>query len=79
MSPCSYSFLKMPALLRPGRFDRQITVNRPDAQGREDILKVHLKAVKTDDDIDLKQIALGTSGCAGADIANMVNEVLNPF
>lgn len=62
------------ALLRPGRFDRRIVVDKPDLKGREDILKVHLKAVKTDDDIDLKQIALGTSGCAGADIANMVNE-----
>lgn len=62
------------ALLRPGRFDRRIVVDKPDLKGREDILKVHLKAVKTDDDIDLKQIALGTSGCTGADIANMVNE-----
>ena len=62
------------ALSRPGRFDRRIVVDKPDLKGREDILKVHLKAVKTDDDIDLKQIALGTSGCAGADIANMVNE-----
>ncbi|MPM17338.1 ATP-dependent zinc metalloprotease FtsH 4 [bioreactor metagenome] len=62
------------ALLRPGRFDRRIIVDKPDLKGREDILKVHLKAVKTDSDVDVKQIALGTSGCSGADIANMVNE-----
>ena len=62
------------ALLRPGRFDRRVVVDRPDLKGREDILKVHLKNVKTVDDLDLKQIALGTSGCSGADIANMVNE-----
>ncbi|MDD5945785.1 MAG: ATP-dependent zinc metalloprotease FtsH [Clostridia bacterium] len=62
------------ALLRPGRFDRRVVVDRPDLKGREDILKVHLKDVKTEDDIDVKQFALGTSGCAGADIANMVNE-----
>ena len=62
------------ALLRPGRFDRRVVVDRPDLKGREDILKVHLKNVKTVDDIDLKQVALGTSGCSGADIANMVNE-----
>ena len=63
-----------PAILRPGRFDRRVVVDRPDLKGREDILKVHLKNVKTVDDIDLKQVALGTSGCSGADIANMVNE-----
>ena len=62
------------ALLRPGRFDRRIIVDKPDLKGREDILKVHLKGVKTDYDIDFKQVALGTSGCAGADIANIVNE-----
>lgn len=62
------------ALLRPGRFDRRIIVDKPDLKGREDILKVHLKDVKTDNDIDFKQIALGTAGCAGADIANIVNE-----
>ena len=62
------------ALLRPGRFDRRVVVDRPDLKGREDILKVHLKNVKTSDDLNLKQIALGTSGCSGADIANMVNE-----
>ena len=62
------------ALLRPGRFDRRVVVDRPDLKGREDILKVHLKNVKTSDNLNLKQIALGTSGCSGADIANMVNE-----
>ena len=62
------------ALLRPGRFDRRIIVDKPDLKGREDILKVHLKNVKTDENINFKQIALGTSGCSGADIANMVNE-----
>lgn len=62
------------ALLRPGRFDRRIIVDKPDLKGREEILKVHLKAVKTDSDVDIKQTALGTSGCSGADIANMVNE-----
>lgn len=62
------------ALLRPGRFDRRIIVDNPDLKGREDILKVHLKNVKTEDNLNLKQIALGTSGCSGADIANMVNE-----
>ncbi len=62
------------ALLRPGRFDRRVVVDRPDLKGREDILAVHLKNVKTEDGIDLKQVALGTSGCSGADLANMVNE-----
>lgn len=62
------------ALLRPGRFDRRIIVDKPDLKGREDILKVHLKNVKTDENINFKQIALGTSGCSGADIANIVNE-----
>ena len=61
-------------LLGLGRFDRRVVVDRPDLKGREDILKVHLKNVKTSDDLNLKQIALGTSGCSGADIANMVNE-----
>ncbi len=62
------------ALLRPGRFDRRIVVDKPDLKGREDILKVHLRNVKRDENIDLKQVALATSGCSGADIANMVNE-----
>lgn len=62
------------ALLRPGRFDRRIIVEKPDLKGREDILKVHSKNVKLGDDIDLHQMALATSGAVGADLANMVNE-----
>lgn len=62
------------ALLRPGRFDRQIIVERPDLQGRIDILKVHLQEVKKVPDINLKTIALATGGATGADIANIVNE-----
>ncbi len=63
-----------PALLRPGRFDRQVTVNRPDVKGREGILKVHTSNVPLTDDIDLKVIARGTPGFTGADLANLVNE-----
>ncbi len=62
------------ALLRPGRFDRRIIVEKPDLKGREDILKVHIKNVKVSSDIDLHEIALATSGAVGADLANMVNE-----
>ena len=62
------------ALLRPGRFDRRIIVEKPDLKGREDILKVHIKNVKTDPMIDLHKMALATSGAVGADLANMVNE-----
>ena len=62
------------ALLRPGRFDRRIIVEKPDLKGREDILKVHIKNVKTSSDIDLHAMALATSGAVGADLANMVNE-----
>ncbi len=62
------------ALLRPGRFDRRIIVEKPDLKGREDILKVHIKNVKTASDIDLHKMALATSGAVGADLANMVNE-----
>ncbi len=62
------------ALLRPGRFDRRIIVEKPDLKGREDILKVHIKNVKTEPDINLHDMALATSGAAGADLANMVNE-----
>ncbi len=62
------------ALLRPGRFDRRVIVDKPDLKGREDILKVHSKEVKLNHDVDLHQIALGTSGAAGADLANIVNE-----
>ncbi|HHJ39819.1 MAG: ATP-dependent metalloprotease [Methylothermaceae bacteria B42] len=63
-----------PALLRPGRFDRQVTVGLPDILGREQILKVHLRKVPTADDVDAKVIARGTPGFSGADLANLVNE-----
>ncbi len=62
------------ALLRPGRFDRRVIVEKPDLPGREAILKVHAKKVKLGSDVNLKEIALATSGAAGADLANMVNE-----
>ena len=62
------------ALLRPGRFDRWIIVERPDLKGREDILKVHVKNVKLDETVDLAAVALATSGAVGADLANMINE-----
>jgi cell division protease FtsH len=63
-----------PALLRPGRFDRQVVVPKPDIKGREEILKVHIKDVPLDKDVNLKVIARGTPGFSGADLANMVNE-----
>ena len=63
-----------PALMRPGRFDRQVVVDRPDVKGREAILKIHSKAVKLGSDVDLAAIARTTSGFAGADLANVVNE-----
>ncbi len=63
-----------PALLRPGRFDRQVTVGRPDVKGREGILKVHTSTVPLQDGVDLKVIARGTPGFTGADLANLVNE-----
>ncbi|MCK9373492.1 MAG: ATP-dependent zinc metalloprotease FtsH [Sulfuricurvum sp.] len=63
-----------PALLRPGRFDRQVLVDKPDFQGRIDILNVHVKGVKTDADIDIDEIARLTAGLAGADLANIINE-----
>ena len=62
------------ALLRPGRFDRQVLVDKPDFEGRIKILKVHVKDVKIDDDVDLAEIARLTAGLAGADLANVVNE-----
>ena len=62
------------ALLRPGRFDRRVIVEKPDLKGRKSILEVHVKSVKLSDDVDLDAIALATSGCAGADLANIVNE-----
>lgn len=63
-----------PALLRPGRFDRQVPVEKPDVKGREEILRIHSKNVKLDDDVDFSSIAHGTVGFAGADLANVVNE-----
>ncbi len=63
-----------PALLRPGRFDRRIIVDKPDLKGRVDVLKVHAKDVKMDETVDLEAIALATSGAVGSDLANMINE-----
>jgi cell division protease FtsH len=63
-----------PALLRPGRFDRQVLVDKPDVRGREEILRLHVKNVKINDTVDLKVIAARTAGFAGADLANLVNE-----
>ena len=63
-----------PALLRPGRFDRRIIVERPDLKGRVEVLKVHAKDVRMDETVDLEEIALATSGAVGSDLANMINE-----
>ena len=63
-----------PALLRPGRFDRRVIVDRPDLRGRVNILKVHSKGVAMDETVDLDEIALSTSGAVGSDLANMINE-----
>ena len=63
-----------PALLRPGRFDRQVPVEKPDVKGREEILRIHAKNVKLDDSVDFESVAHGTTGFAGADLANVVNE-----
>lgn len=63
-----------PALLRPGRFDRRIIVDKPDLKGRVEILKVHAKDVRMDESVDLEAIALATSGAVGSDLANMINE-----
>jgi cell division protease FtsH len=63
-----------PALLRPGRFDRQIVVDRPDVRGREGILKVHTRQIPLSEDVDLAVLAKGTPGLAGADLANLINE-----
>src|SRR5437660_1524024 len=66
-----------PALLRPGRFDRQITVNLPDVKGREEILRVHSKKVKLAEGVDLALVARGTPGYSGAELANVINEVVD--
>lgn len=63
-----------PALLRPGRFDRQVLVDKPDYKGRLDILRVHIRAIKPSRDVDLQEIAKMTAGLAGADLANIINE-----
>jgi cell division protease FtsH len=63
-----------PAILRPGRFDRQVPVEKPDVKGREEILRIHAKNVKLDADVDFESVAHGTTGFAGADLANVVNE-----
>ncbi len=63
-----------PALLRPGRFDRQVVVDLPDIKEREEILKIHCRKIKMDKDVDLKRLARGSAGTSGADLANLVNE-----
>lgn len=63
-----------PALLRPGRFDRRVVLNRPDIKGREGILKVHTRGIPTDENVELSKIARGTTGFSGADLENLVNE-----
>ena len=63
-----------PALLRPGRFDRQVTINLPDVNGREEILRVHVKKIKLAANVDLSKVARGTPGFSGAELANLVNE-----
>jgi cell division protease FtsH len=63
-----------PALLRPGRFDRQVTVGAPDVKGREQILRIHAKKVALDANVDLRQVARGTPGFSGAELANLINE-----
>jgi cell division protease FtsH len=63
-----------PALLRPGRFDRQVLVDKPDIKGREDVLRIHIRNVKLSPEVDLKKVAARTAGFAGADLANLVNE-----
>src|SRR5262249_39084752 len=63
-----------PALLRPGRFDRQVVIDRPDLNGREEILRVHVRNIKLAPDVDLKSIARQTPGFSGADLANLANE-----
>jgi cell division protease FtsH len=63
-----------PALLRPGRFDRQVLVDKPDVKGREAVLRIHVRNVKLSSEVDLKKVAVRTAGFAGADLANLVNE-----
>ncbi len=63
-----------PALMRPGRFDRQVLVDKPDVKGREEVLKIHVRNVKVDPTVELRKVAARTAGFAGADLANLVNE-----
>ena len=63
-----------PALLRPGRFDRQVLVDKPDVKGREEVMRIHTRTVKLDSSVDLRKVAARTAGFAGADLANLVNE-----
>jgi len=63
-----------PALMRPGRFDRQVLVDKPDVKGREEVLKIHVRNVKLDPTVELRKVAARTAGFAGADLANLVNE-----
>ena len=63
-----------PAILRPGRFDRQVVVPKPDVKGREEILKVHSKNVPLDSDVELNTVARSTPGFSGADLENLINE-----
>src|SRR5205814_9174711 len=67
-------FRSDPALLRPGRFDRQVVVPRPDVKGREEILRVHARRIPLAPNVELKTLARGTPGFSGADLANLVNE-----
>ena len=71
---CSSDLVLDPALLRPGRFDRQVVVPNPDVVGREQILKVHARKVPLAPDVNLKTVARGTPGFSGADLANLINE-----
>lgn len=63
-----------PALLRPGRFDRQVVVDLPDIKEREEILRIHCRKIKLEKDVDLKRLARGSAGTSGADLANLINE-----
>ena len=62
-----------PALLRPGRFDRQVVVDMPDVKGREEIIKIHSSKIPVGGDVDINRVARATPGCSGADLANIVN------
>src|SRR5207245_3548832 len=74
VAPSNRADVRDPALLRPGRFDRRVVVDRPDRRGRAAILKVHTRSVPLDPDVDLEIIARSTPGLVGADLANLGNE-----